>query len=273
MDCKGFDLSLAVESSFNNMDFQDELHCNSAEMCGLYCDLHNGPHVKIVQSPKNMRQVANVIISLHRMKHSHKPQGTEFTDNELYNIIMENVVEECVVSSTWSSSKSYTKTGRVIQCAMCDKVQKSLVLNKTIPELQAVILKGGSLDQRVRLNLSSYMAPGPQASQGQPICLSIAGRNLYLSCSKTSENPALHLEVVEDKKALNNISAQGDLARFLFYRRGTGLSINTFESVKFPGWFISTAPDDYEPVDMCKEEAADRINTFTLIDQMETSLI
>ncbi|XP_030623915.1 interleukin-1 beta [Chanos chanos] len=231
-------------------------------------DLHEGLHAEILQQPHNMPQVHEIISTLQRMEHDHCPKSTEFSDDALYNIIMEKAVEECVVSNTWSSTKSYTRTGRVVQCTVCDKVQKSLVLNKTIPELQAVILKGGSLDQRVRLNLSSYMAPGPQASQGQPISLSIAGSDLYLSCSKTSENPALQLEVVKDKKALNNIKAQGDLARFLFFRRGTGLSINTFESVKFPGWFISTASED-KTVEMCEKDTPKRIIAFTIQDQIE----
>lgn len=64
------------------------------------------------------------------------------------------------------------------------------------------------------------------------------------------------------------------MERFLFYRNGSGESINTFESVKYPGWFISTSQNDMKQVDMCKDIKMDckRIHEFILNDQKENQV-
>lgn len=56
------------------------------------------------------------------------------------------------------------------------------------------------------------------------------------------------------------------MERFLFFRNGTGDSLNTFESVKYPGWFITTSKDDFKPVQMSKQQPSD-LQLFTLYDE------
>lgn len=60
------------------------------------------------------------------------------------------------------------------------------------------------------------------------------------------------------------------MERFLFFRNGTGDSLNTFESVKYPGWFITTSKEDYKPVQMCKQQSS-HLQLFTLHDETVVS--
>uniref|UniRef100_A0A8C7L910 Interleukin-1 n=1 Tax=Oncorhynchus kisutch TaxID=8019 RepID=A0A8C7L910_ONCKI len=85
----------------------------------------------------------------------------------------------------------------------------------------------------------------------QPVALRIASSDFNLSCSKQTDStaPILQLEVSDDQ--LRTISAQGDTARFLFYMTTKGISLTTFESAKYPGWFISTSLEQRQPVAMC----------------------
>lgn len=57
------------------------------------CDLHKGLRIEVTTEPLSMRRIANVIIALQRLKPSQSFQSTEFTDQELFNIFMENVIE------------------------------------------------------------------------------------------------------------------------------------------------------------------------------------
>lgn len=43
-----------------------------------------------------MRQVANVVIALQRLKLTQNIQSTEFTDQELFNVFIDNVIEGAV---------------------------------------------------------------------------------------------------------------------------------------------------------------------------------
>uniref|UniRef100_A0A3B4BZV6 Interleukin-1 n=1 Tax=Pygocentrus nattereri TaxID=42514 RepID=A0A3B4BZV6_PYGNA len=228
------------------------------------CDLHKGLRIEISEQPHTMRQVTNIIIALQKFK---QVRSTEFTDHELFNIIIENIVEgKCNISIGCRKASSY----RVIQCTVCDGLKKSLVQSQGTPNLLAVTLRGGNSNRSVGINLSTYTTPGCKATNGQPICLKIAQSNLYLACTKesgTSSQPHLILEDVKDEETLKTIEENDGMERFLFFRKVTGGSINTFESVKYPHWFISTSKNESMPVDMCVEEDTSRQKVFTLQDQ------
>uniref|UniRef100_A0AAR2L9F5 Interleukin-1 n=1 Tax=Pygocentrus nattereri TaxID=42514 RepID=A0AAR2L9F5_PYGNA len=222
------------------------------------CDLHKGLRIEISEQPHTMRQVTNIIIALQKFK---QVRSTEFTDHELFNIIIENIVEEKLVF--FNVVLQFT-ADRVIQCTVCDGLKKSLVQSQGTPNLLAVTLRGGNSNRSVGINLSTYTTPGCKATNGQPICLKIAQSNLYLACTKesgTSSQPHLILET------LKTIEENDGMERFLFFRKVTGGSINTFESVKYPHWFISTSKNESMPVDMCVEEDTSRQKVFTLQDQ------
>ncbi|KAG7480816.1 hypothetical protein MATL_G00060220 [Megalops atlanticus] len=228
------------------------------------CDPNGELQSEVAQHPQSMRHVANLIIALQRMKNSHTAIGTEFSDHELLNILMDNVVEEHsmrrVNEGTESRVTTYISTSQE-KYDVCDQFQKSWVLVKEARELQAMTLQGGSMHHKVQLNLCTYVAPGSNNSQGRPVALGI-GTDLYLSCSMSSDKAILQLEEVKDKDALKTISAQGDMVRFLFLKRDSGLSMTTFESARVPGWFISTAKEDKKPVEMCSAGDSNRITYF-----------
>lgn len=57
------------------------------------CELHSGVAIEVCEQAHDMRQVVNLIIALNRIKKWQKVQSTEFTDDELHNILFENLVE------------------------------------------------------------------------------------------------------------------------------------------------------------------------------------
>ncbi|XP_018604279.1 interleukin-1 beta [Scleropages formosus] len=267
----GFDLRQALDSCDDldslefEMDSQSPLKC-AAVMNRPHCDLYEGVKLEVSLQAHNMRQVAHLIIAMQRMKNTQRLQGTEFSDQELLNIMMENVIEESVVMTVQDQVDSgavvYTSTSQEVKCNVADQYQKSLVLNEEALELQAMTLQGGSFQRRVQLNLSMYVTPSYSSGKGQPVTLGIVDTNLYLSCSSENGMPILQLEEVGDKLRLKHISAEDDLSRFLFLKRGTGLSMTTFESARYQGWFISTALQEREPVEMCTKQEANRITSF-----------
>uniref|UniRef100_A0AAR2JCR2 Interleukin-1 n=1 Tax=Pygocentrus nattereri TaxID=42514 RepID=A0AAR2JCR2_PYGNA len=225
------------------------------------CDLHKGLRIEISEQPHTMRQVTNIIIALQKFK---QVRSTEFTDHELFNIIIENIVEEKLVF--FNVVLQFT-AGNVIQCTVCDGLKKSLVQSQGTPNLLAVTLRGGNSNRSVGINLSTYTTPGCKATNGQPICLKIAQSNLYLACTKESGTSSQPHLILEDEETLKTIEENDGMERFLFFRKVTGGSINTFESVKYPHWFISTSKNESMPVDMCVEEDTSRQKVFTLQDQ------
>uniref|UniRef100_A0A3B4C028 Interleukin-1 n=1 Tax=Pygocentrus nattereri TaxID=42514 RepID=A0A3B4C028_PYGNA len=232
------------------------------------CDLHKGLRIEISEQPHTMRQVTNIIIALQKFK---QVRSTEFTDHELFNIIIENIVEGAV-NLCFSALLYFCSTNLIDirPCTVCDGLKKSLVQSQGTPNLLAVTLRGGNSNRSVGINLSTYTTPGCKATNGQPICLKIAQSNLYLACTKesgTSSQPHLILEDVKDEETLKTIEENDGMERFLFFRKVTGGSINTFESVKYPHWFISTSKNESMPVDMCVEEDTSRQKVFTLQDQ------
>ncbi|KAJ8415462.1 hypothetical protein AAFF_G00424420 [Aldrovandia affinis] len=227
------------------------------------CDLQEGLQLEVTQYP----HVANLIVALQRMEHSHTPLGTEFSDDDLLNSMLENMVEEHVtlrVLDAQESKPSEFRSTAVVECSVCDQDQKSWVLNQGPLKLHAVILKGGNMDIKVQLNLSTYIARSFTDSKSRPVVLGIAGTHFYLSCSLSDEKPILQLEEVENRETLKTINAQGDQVRFLFLKSDIGLSRTRLESLKFRGWFISTAVDDQKPVEMCTEDSTTRITSFTI---------
>uniref|UniRef100_A0AAR2IRG8 Interleukin-1 n=1 Tax=Pygocentrus nattereri TaxID=42514 RepID=A0AAR2IRG8_PYGNA len=239
------------------------------------CDLHKGLRIEISEQPHTMRQVTNIIIALQKFK---QVRSTEFTDHELFNIIIENIVEGavnlCFSALLYCPNNPYLARNRGplekswYFSMLCYNLH--LVQSQGTPNLLAVTLRGGNSNRSVGINLSTYTTPGCKATNGQPICLKIAQSNLYLACTKesgTSSQPHLILEDVKDEETLKTIEENDGMERFLFFRKVTGGSINTFESVKYPHWFISTSKNESMPVDMCVEEDTSRQKVFTLQDQ------
>ncbi|XP_066506511.1 interleukin-1 beta [Hoplias malabaricus] len=260
---------LENDSAFESDEMDcDEIDCSDPLALSGRCTCHEGLQIEIFEQPHSMRKVANIIIALQKLqKFTSKVQSTEFTEHEIFKMIMENVIEESVVTDLrLESSKTYSKQDKVIRCAVCDNLKKTLLLNnqKSVPILLAATLKGGNTG--VYINLSAYTT-AKKATDGQPVCLGIAQSNLYLACTEVSGIPHLTLEEVKDKDTLKLIKEDSDMKKFLFLRQVTGVSVNTFESVKYRGWFISTSNEEYKHVDMCEAEDKNRQKVFSLQDQ------
>ncbi|XP_051973553.1 interleukin-1 beta-like [Xyrauchen texanus] len=263
------DYAYEIDSAFDS-DSTDEMDCSDPLAMSGRCNVHESIKVEKWTHPHNsMKQVVNLIVALNRMN-GLKPQSPEFGDDELLGRFMKNVIEERNVN--WNpeterfTSDSYNKSSRILQCNVCDTSQKSLVRSGVQYHLQAVTLKAANTEQKVLFSLSTYVSLKSSVPNSQPVCLAISGSNLYLACTKENPNdkPTLVLKVVTD--TLNTIPAD-DPNGILFFRSETGVSVNTFESVKYRGWFISTSTVDHERVNMCQESAVDRIKSFQLNDQ------
>uniref|UniRef100_A0A3B3Q9B8 Interleukin-1 n=1 Tax=Paramormyrops kingsleyae TaxID=1676925 RepID=A0A3B3Q9B8_9TELE len=96
--------------------------------------------------------------------------------------------------------------------------------------------------------MSTYQAPMLTGNSGLPTTLRVSGSDLYLCCSGSLSKPSLSLKVVKNKAVLSTIEAECDNVHFLFFKKNTGFSMSSFESVKFPTWFISTALADRKAV-------------------------
>nr|AFL93442.1 IL-1 beta [Hemibagrus macropterus] len=257
------------DSGFDSDDTDfDELDCSDPLAMSSRCDLHKGIRIEVTKEPLSMRSVANIVIAVHRLKHTQRVQSTEFTDQDLFNIFMENVIEESmVIDLKCNESKSYSMQDKIVQCTICDKSKRALVRRDKLPILLAITLKGANENNKAWFNLSAYNPPNcRENTKGQPVCLGIVKSNLFLSCKLQNETPFLSIEEVEDKESLKAIRENDELERFLFLRKGSGDTLNTFESVRYPGWFITTSKDDFKPVQMSKQQPS-HLQLFTLHDE------
>lgn len=109
--------------------------------------------------------------------------------------------------------------------------------------------------------MSTYIHPDPYDAKVRTVALGIKGTSLYLTCEQEDGEPKLHLEEVKDKSILSNIAPGSDMMRFLFHRKDSGRSVSTLMSARYPNWYVSTADEEYQPVELC-QETLDRYQTF-----------
>ncbi|TRY92064.1 hypothetical protein DNTS_017520 [Danionella cerebrum] len=236
-------------------------------MCvqSLRCAAHEGIRLEMWPQQLKMKQAVHVIVALHRMKHL-KPRSSEFGEDELLDMLMEDVIDARRVSPE-STTVLYQKTNQVINCSVCDQFKKTLIHSGSSPHLQAVTLKAGESNYKVRFSMSLYMSVGSRPNTSQPVCLGISKSNLYLACTKPDGmSPQLVLQEVT--APLNTISSKdaSGLESLLFLRSESGVSVNSFESVKYPGWFISTAFEERRSVEMDSKQST-RVFGFNLLEQ------
>ncbi|XP_073685848.1 interleukin-1 beta [Garra rufa] len=261
MACKGYIDILASEcASF------DELDCPVPLAMGCKCNMLED--IKLELHPHSMRRVVNIIIALERMKHPKPMSSSEFCEEAMFRVFFENVIEERI--KPLNASATYNKTSKTLQCTICDAYKKSLVLSdKQNPKdlhLKAVTLTSGNIRMKVRFSMSTYKSSSSQGD-GQPVCLGISNSNLYLACTQSDGSSMPKLLLKEVSGPLNTIKVGDPNGNdsLLFFRKETGTANNTFESVKHRGWFITTAFDDWERVEMF-EAPTERTTNFTLED-------
>ncbi|ROL54059.1 Interleukin-1 beta [Anabarilius grahami] len=241
------------------------MDCSDQPAMSCRCDMHEVIKLVTPKHSSSMKQVVNIIVALKMMKHV-KPKSSEFGEEEVLDIIMENVIQERRMEAV-AVTPSYDKTSMTLQCTVCDQFKKTLVKSSTSPRLMAVTLRDGNSLFKVRFSLSMYVSPSAKPKASQPVCLGISKSNLYLACAESNDSSP-HLVLEEITETLNTIKAGDPHENLLFFRRETGVANNTFESVKYPGWFISTDYEDSKLVDMCQVSSS-RLTNFTLEEKQQ----
>ncbi|XP_054468834.1 interleukin-1 beta [Anoplopoma fimbria] len=266
-----FDLSQALDSPTNSVEMGFE-SCDSLNMTEVQEKIirHDcGLERLVSHDPKTLKSVTTVLLAVNRMKWPLTHHGRELSGDELCSALMESLVTETIVMTTGTSAKAgRNKYERVISnesCTLCDLSQKVVGLNSGTSELQAIVLKGGQGEHRVTFKMANYLNPNVSPEARLAVRLSI-NDNQHISCFMEDGKAVLKLKEC-CKQELRNISADGDMVHFLFYRKTMGTSVNTFESVKCPGWFISTSCQDDKSVEMCKvdsSQAPSRCTSFKI---------
>nr|AMR55431.1 interleukin-1 beta [Schizothorax prenanti] len=271
MACQGHSIlrsdAFETDMMYSDRGF-DELDCRDlAMMC--QCDMNEDIKLEVSPHPHSMKRVVNIIIAVERLKHIKVMSSDKICEAALLNFFLENVIEERRVKPL-NATPIYCKTSRTLQCTVCDKYKKTLVQSNNLTNedlhLKAVTLSAGSIQYKVRFSMSMYTSSTPQ-NNGLPVCLGISNSNLYIACTQSDDSsPVLLLKEVNGP--LNTIKADDPNGNdsLLFFRKETGTAYSSFESVKFPGWFITTAFDDWKRVEMY-QVPTDRTANFTLEDQ------
>uniref|UniRef100_A0A8C2BIV4 Interleukin-1 beta n=1 Tax=Cyprinus carpio TaxID=7962 RepID=A0A8C2BIV4_CYPCA len=241
------DLSEAFETDsaiYSDSADSDELDCPDPQSMSCQCDMHD-IKLELSSHPHSMRQVVNIIIAVERLKHIKNMSSGKFCDEELLGFILENVIEERLVKPL-NETPIYNKTSLTLQCTICDKYKKTMVQSNKLSDepLHLKLLHLNYVNIRVECNTKGSTACVPGNFQQQPL-------------------PCLYPEA---SGSVNTIKAGDPNDSLLFFRKETGTRYNTFESVKYPGWFISTAFDDWEKVEM-NQMPTTRTTNFTLEDQ------
>ncbi|XP_076614644.1 interleukin-1 beta isoform X2 [Chaetodon auriga] len=243
---------------FNMKEVQDEVF-----------RLDDGLDLVVSHNPKTMQRVAYLMLAVSRMKRPLTSSSRELSKGELCSVIMDSVVDETIVKTSENVSTAVTqgkfqRVNSVRLCTLCDSSQKDIVHESGALNLQAITLQGGHCERKVSFKLSRYITPCSSAGGGQTVVLSISSSNLHLSCSMKDGRAVLNLEECSEDN-LKTISKDGDMDRFLFFKRTTGLSETSFESVTCRGWFISTSYEgENQPVEMCEADTYRRLTSFKL---------
>lgn len=274
MACDGYDITLSFDdvsetdsAIYSDSADSDEMDCPDQPSMSCRCNMDEGIKLEMWRHSSSMKQVVNIIIALKRMKHI-KTKSSEFGEEEVLNIIMDSVIQERRMERVErvEVTPSYTKMDRMpMKCNVCDQFKKTLVKSTASPRLLAITLKNGNSQFKVDFSLSLYASTSASPNASQPLCLGISQTNLYLACTKLNDSSP-HLVLKEINKTLNTIKAGDEYDDLLFFRKETGVANNTFESVKYPGWFISTAYEDNQLVEM-SQMSNGRCTTFMLENQ------
>ncbi|XP_031143807.1 interleukin-1 beta [Sander lucioperca] len=260
-----FDLSQALDGSPDCDETGFESGCfDMTDVQDEFFQLDEGLDMLVSCNRKTLQSVANLLLAVNRMK---KSLTRCDSNEELCSAIMESLVTVTLVTTTETSSTGVKRIFQRInsgnQYTLCDSSQKYIVQASRGFQLQAVTLQGGNGDKKVNFKLSRYITPNVPADEVGAVVLSITN-TLHMSCCMKDGKAVLNLEECS-KENLKKISDDGDMDRFLFYKRTTEISLTTFESVKCKGWVISTSPEaEYQPVEMCEQAAGRRLTRFKM---------
>nr|XP_020444411.1 interleukin-1 beta-like [Monopterus albus] len=265
-----FDLSQVLDSPLD-CDKGCEASCfDMADVKDELIELNEGLEMVVSCNRRTMKAVARLVMAVKRMNKSLDCGRQNLSDEELCSVIMDSLVEETIFSRVEKPCRgertfTFVRVNSTREIRLCDSSKKDIVCAFGELQLQAITLKGGNHESKVgaTVTLSKNNKVTSPGGDGQPVALSV-NNNLHISCSMKDGRAVLNLEECS-ADGLMCISNDGNMDRFLFFRRTTGKSLHTFESAKCPGWFISTSSEEEsQPVDMCTVDTRCRITSFNL---------
>ncbi|KAK5606622.1 hypothetical protein CRENBAI_017890 [Crenichthys baileyi] len=232
-------------------------------------ELSDSLDLVVAHNRKTMKSTANLVLAVNKLSKSLSQCGRDLSDDELCSAIMDCVVEETIFQKGWNSSMGERKpTFQKFSCVkpfkLCDIYQKNLIWNPGDFKLQAITLRGGYCERKVNFEMSSYVPPFNSTINSVTVLLSIM-KDLHISCFLKDDKVLLTLEEYSEED-LKEISKDQNMDRFLFIKRTSGLSLTTFESVKYCGWFISTSSKNSDQtVEMCQAAVPGRVTSFKVL--------
>ncbi|XP_047229233.1 interleukin-1 beta [Girardinichthys multiradiatus] len=260
-----FDLSEVLECSPESR-FPS---CDMEEVKSEVFELSDSLDLVVAHNRKTMKSMANLVLTVNKLRKSLSQCGRDLSDDQLCSAIMDCVVEETIFQKGWNSSMgerkpTFQRINSGKQITLCDIYQKNLIQNPRDFKLQAVTLRGGYCERKVNLGMSSYAPYCSSTIDSLTVLLSIT-KDLHISCSLKDDKVLLTLEKYSNED-LQEISKDQNMDRFLFIKSTMGLSLTTFESVKYRGWFISTSYEDSDQtVEMCQAAVPGRVTSFNVL--------
>ncbi|XP_013870541.1 interleukin-1 beta [Austrofundulus limnaeus] len=220
-----------------------------------------------VPCKRSMKCVANLVLVVNRLSKDLTCFASDLREDKLCSAIMDCVIEEIVVKterSNYSREKKviFKRSSSVSKFILRDTFHKDFTWNSGKLKLQAITLRDRFRDHRVTFDMFKYH-PTHDSDEGGLTVLMSVGEGMHFSCSMSADKPELQLEECS-LESLKEICEDENTNRFLFTRKTEGVSLTTFESVKYPGWFISTSYDGTNnSVEMCQETDG-RVRSFRL---------
>ncbi|MEQ2289209.1 hypothetical protein AMECASPLE_030588 [Ameca splendens] len=257
-----FDLSEVLEGSPESR-FPS---CDMEDVKSEVFELSDSLDLVVAHNRKTLKSIANLVLTVNKLRKSLSQCGRDLSDDQLCSAIMDCVVEETIFQKGWNSSMgertpTFQRISSEKQFTLCDIYQKNLIRNPRDFKLQAITLRGGYCERKVNFEMSSYAPCSSSKIKDLTVLLSIT-KDLHISCSLKDDKVLLTLEEYS-KEDLQEISKDQNMDRFLFIKSPSALSLTTFESVKYPGWFISTSSKDSDQtVEMCQADVPGRVTSF-----------
>ncbi|XP_075063388.1 interleukin-1 beta-like [Mixophyes fleayi] len=240
------DYSCRMKSSMKHLEWTS-CHTNwSPCRSGIKPDIRK--HRKPVHSFKKAILPVVFVEKLKEEKGCNKQSS--FNDIDLLNaILVEEEISFGNIEDTCAPPSKFQHRNTTVHIIR-DSTQKNLKLQEFQGKahLVALFLKGINLEEEAKINMGSYIS-APPVEDKLPVTLGLAGCNLFLSCKPEedkADTPVLSLTEVTDMLEKRN----NDLLPYLFYKAQNTSNSTTFESVAFPGWYISTSQDEHKFVEM-----------------------
>ncbi|XP_008323803.1 interleukin-1 beta-like [Cynoglossus semilaevis] len=258
--------ALPSTSGWNDDDMGCDSHGSNMEMVPHVTKLDEELKLVVYQNPPTLRGVATLLLVTNKLRKCLTDQSKQLTESDLCRMIVDCVIQKDVAQRVESCCKDqktrpFNRCGSW-ECNLTDNERKDIICTTISSNLKlhAVTLKGGNSNHKVTFKLVSYASSG----FGRTVVLSVSKHKLFISCSMNGDRPELYLEKCESSD-LNVISEETNMDRFLFYLEETGIDVNRFESVKFPGWFISTSYErEDQPLELCQVDTAQRVTAFKM---------